>query len=63
MGNRAPMDFAEIRDCRNLTIQSIVDHYALIQPEKVFAVFLNPMIDPAVGSTGVVEATLLRKLS
>ena len=33
------MDFAEIRDCRNLTIQSIVDHYALIQPEKVFAVF------------------------
>ena len=33
------MDFADIRDCRDLTIQSIIDHYALNQPEKVFAVF------------------------
>ena len=33
------MDFADIRDCRDLTIRSIIDHYALNQPEKVFAVF------------------------
>ncbi|XXK28820.1 AMP-binding protein [Arenicellales bacterium nBUS_45] len=33
------MDFAEIRDCRNLTIQGTIDHYALNQPEKVFAFF------------------------
>jgi len=39
MESDAPLTFAEVEDCRALTIRQLIDRYATAHPGKAFAVF------------------------
>ena len=45
MASNAPLTFAEVEDCRALTIRQLIDQYAKAHPEKAFAVFPDSGIE------------------
>ena len=45
MASNAPLTFAEVEDCRALTIRQLIDQYATAHPEKAFAVFPDSGIE------------------